>query len=513
MLGDSRFRYGYPLILLVVAAAAAVLAYYAWLTAVKFAQLGDETIAQTTLLVVNQKVSHIEQKLIASDNVTFEQLELLTGDTLESDATLGERTPTLQAALIIDDSGHVDGCYFRGAPSERRRFLKLFLEQVLYDLELERQRRGQLRHLHRSYNGSSYLFSYKATLQDSRRRYLVLYHSTARILDEHFESLFAKEEGKQLYNVVDNLGRRVFGRDLAGAGDYLVGRRFPTTLYEWRLQVAPKLAPRLKAEGRSRQVNEVALIVIAFITVLAGMGIVVFASAKERHLNSLKAEFIANVSHELKTPLSVIRMFGELLTRHQDIEEERQRRYLSIICRESDRLTGLIENVLDFSALERGKQSYDFHATSVTEVLKRAIDTFLYRADRDDVTVNLVTPEDNVVAHVDEHAVLLATVNLLDNAAKYGAAPISLELRSDAHELVISVRDQGPGIPQEHLTRIFERFFRAKGNRGVRGSGIGLALVREIAIAHGGSAFARNHEDGGAQVGFTLPPVPATHTS
>lgn len=505
MFSGSRERFLYPVILSVVIAAAAVLAYYAWKTASQFARLGEETIAQTTLLLVNEKVDQVEQELIAADNEALTVLRRNAGEAISNPAVYSGLSPTLRSAIAVDDSGKVEGLYFKGSAGQRRRFIKLFLEKMLFDMELERQRMGRLRHLHRSYGNTSYLLSYKATRKAGRRRYLVLVHDTDVIVEEHFSNLFAKEQGKQLFNVVDNQGRRVFGKDLAGAGDYLVGRRFPTTLYEWRLQIAPKQAPRLKEEGRNRQINEVALIAIAFIIILMGIAFFVYAAGKERRLNSLKAEFIANVSHELKTPLSVVRMFAELLSTNRVPDVEKQRRYLEIICRESDRLTGLIDNVLDFSALERGKQSYDFQVAAIEQVVSRAIDTFRYRVEESNVVIQFDPPKAPVRARVDEHAVLLALINLLDNAVKYGAAPVRIQLTNEAEHLTVAVQDSGAGIPAEALRRIFERFFRAQKNRSVRGSGIGLALVKEIAEAHGGKAFARNLPSGGAEVGFRLP--------
>jgi len=237
-----------------------------------------------------------------------------------------------------------------------------------------------------------------------------------------------------------------------------------------------------------------------------GVLFVLFAADKERRLNALKSEFIANVSHELKTPLSVIRMFGEMLLTGRVRDLEKQRQYLENICIESERLTGLIENVLDFAVLERGKPHYQMNNLDLSEIVERAIETFRHRFERDGSEVYLIKRGDTPFVRIDEQAIMLAVINLLDNAVKYGAStPIEVTIETLPKTVEISVRDHGPGIPLKDLRRIFERFYRTRGNPKTRGTGIGLTLVKQIAEDHRGSAWAKNADNGGAIVGFTLP--------
>ncbi len=502
-----RFRFVYLVILPAITVAAGVLGYFSWRTASQFARLGEETIAQSTLLIVNEKVDQVEQELIAADNAIFELVDISDPSTLSANwlSVAEDRTPSVRSVLVLDDSGNPLAYAHRGSSASRRDFEKAFFEEIVADLELERQRPGRLKHLHQTYDSQSVLIATKAIRYRGHRRYIVVHHDTGWIADEQFPSLFATEEGKRLYNVVDENNRRVYGESLARAGDYLVGRRFPTTLYQWRLQVAPKQAPLLEAEGRSRRLNEVALIVMAFLVILMGMGFLLYAADKERRLSALKAEFVANVSHELKTPLSVVRMFGELLLTKRVRTEEKQQQYLEIICRESERLTFLIENVLDFAALERGKRKYAFESKDIGDVVRRAIDTFRYRLETQGQGVELLLEPDVPEIAIDEQAVLLAVINLLDNAVKYGGdAEVVVRVSATDRAVSIAVRDRGPGIPSDEQRKVFERFYRAKRSDGPRGSGIGLALVKQIAEAHGGTAWAENSEEGGAVVGFTL---------
>jgi two-component system, OmpR family, phosphate regulon sensor histidine kinase PhoR len=498
----------YFVLLPALAVAAGILGYYTWRTAAQYARLGEETIVQSTLLLVREKVDRIERMVISADNAVFELVDLSAPESLETQwpPLAPSVSPSVRAVVVLDDSGAVMVDVFRGEAKDRRQYLKVLLERMLPDLELEKQPVGRLKHLHRTYAGKSYLVSYKALSHQGRRYYAVAHHDTEHIIRHELPQLFASDEGKRLYNVVDDTNHRVFGPSLARAGDYLVGHRFPTTLYGWRLQVAPKQAPLLDAKGRSQRLNEVALLGTSFAIILLGVAFLIYAADKERRLNALKSEFIANVSHELKTPLSVIRMFGELLMTGRVRSPDKQQQYLEMICRESERLTALIENVLDFSALERGKRPFELAPGDLGKVVAEAVETFRTRFDQGDVGIRLHVADDLPPVRLDGQAIFLAVMNLLDNAMKYGAgSPVEVTVTPTASDVAVEVRDRGPGIPPEDLRRIFERFFRGRRGSEARGSGIGLSIVERIAEAHGGRVFALNDEAVGARVGFSLP--------
>lgn len=505
-----KLRLLYFFIVPAVTAAAGILGYYTYQAASQFARLGEETIVQSMLLLVREKVDRVEQQIVSADNAIFELVDLESPEAIEKTWPRMARglSPSVRTVMILDDSGNTLAFVTRDEDrAQKRRFRKIFFERILPDLELETQKVGQLRYLHRTYGDQSHLVSFRVARHDGRRHYVITHHDTQHFIRFELPGLFVTEEGKRLYNVIDENQRRVFGPSLAQAGDYLVGHRFPTTLYNWRLQVAPKQAPLLDAQGRTRRVNEVALVGTAFAIILLGVGFLIFAADKERRLNALKGEFIANVSHELKTPLSVIRMFGELLLTGRAQTESKQRQYLEIICRESERLSSLIENVLDFSALERGKRTYEMHLGDLIPVVTRGIETFRQRHNQDEPEVRFTPPDSLPPVRLDEQAILLALINLLDNALKYAKSPIEVSIVRRDLSVEVRVRDYGPGIPNEDLKRVFERFYRGRRAGAARGSGIGLSIVRHIAEAHGGRAWAENEKDGGAAVIFSLPIV------
>ncbi len=251
---------------------------------------------------------------------------------------------------------------------------------------------------------------------------------------------------------------------------------------------------------QNRRSLELAMVGLSCVVIVAGVATILLAAEKERRISALKSEFVANVSHELKTPLALVRMFGEMLQSGRVASEAKRQEYLSIIVNETERLSGLIENVLDFAKVERGRGAYELADGDVGEAVTHAATVLRYRAEREGVEL-LVDVESGLVAKIDDRAVQLAVINLIDNALKYAPNGKEIQVRAgrEGRDIAIRVTDSGPGVPPEDRERIFERFVRGarpdapqtteKEARPVRGSGIGLALVKHIAESHGGRAW------------------------
>ncbi|MCG8555106.1 MAG: HAMP domain-containing histidine kinase [Proteobacteria bacterium] len=507
---SKRLRIVYWVLVPAIAIAAAVLCYYTYQTALQVERLGEESIAQSTLFLVQDKVDRVERQIIAADNAVFRSIELGSPDALDRSwrPRAREISPSVRAVLVLDATYGIVGSSVRVPGSEAPTLLRRIRDRIVPALDLDQLVVGRLKHLHKSYQDGSLLVSYKAVLFRAARYYLLAEHDTAYLKRTLFPSLFANEKGKQLYNVLDEDNRRVFGPSLAHAGDYVVGLRFPTTLYGWRLQIAPKAAPLLQAKGRTRRFNEVALIGLSLGVIVLSVLFLLYTAGKEQRLGALKSDFIANVSHELKTPLAAVRMFGELLLTNRVRDSAKRQQYLEIICTETERLTALIDNVLDFSALERGKRRYQMQVCNLADLIRRAIETFRNRMERGAQDIALACRGHVPYVRVDEEAILLAFINLLDNAVKYGErGDVEVAIESQGASVAVRVRDHGQGIPRDELRRVFDRFYRSRREPSVRGSGIGLSLVKHIIQDHGGQAWAENAPDGGAIVSFDLPQV------
>ncbi|MEM7137708.1 MAG: HAMP domain-containing sensor histidine kinase [Myxococcota bacterium] len=505
----GRFRTVYLFLVPAIIVAAGILGYYTVSSARKYAELGDSAIARSLLSVAQQRVERIENYIVTADERVAQLVNPNDSSTIDSTwlPQAAARTPSVKAVLLVDADGEVLQWASTQDRKVRRSFLRAFRQNLVQGMDRSDQSDGPLRHLHQRVDDVSYLLSYRAyATQDGQLTYLVAYHDVDYLADEVVPRMFVSDETTPLYNVVDESNQVVHGPDLSEAGVYTVDHRFPTTLYGWRLQVAPQEAASLRAQGRSRLRGEVALPVMAFAIILLSAMFFIYAAEKERRLNQLKSELMANVSHELKTPLSVVRMFADMLRSDRVPSEERRTEYLDIICRESERLTSLIDNVLDFSAVEGGKGPYKLKRGDLGDAVQRALEAFRYRSEQDGVEVRLQSPGDLPAVMIDQEAIALAVINLLDNAVKYGGqTAIELELSPRRSAVDVAVRDHGPGIPKEALRHVFERFYRGTHENPTRGSGIGLSLVKHIAQAHGGRAWARNAQGGGAIVGFSVP--------
>ena len=260
---------------------------------------------------------------------------------------------------------------------------------------------------------------------------------------------------------------------------------------------------------------------IVFTSALAlmlGVGLLAMirGAARARELAQLKSDFVSTVSHELKTPLTSIRMFAEML--QQGVAQgdpEKMHRYHGVIVQESQRLGLLIANLLDYAQIERGTRRYTPASVELAQLVRGAVATFEAlaspQAGRNPITVEVSPSAMATEVEVDRDVVVGAVLNLLANAAKYGGAdkPIEVLVDSDPTTASIAVRDHGPGIPPVEQARIFKEFYRTPEayRSNVEGTGLGLALVKRHIEALGGTVEVASQVGEGALFTLRLPRV------
>ena len=339
-----------------------------------------------------------------------------------------------------------------------------------------------------------------AGLCDAQRGRRPAFHVVASLkldfMGKHWsEEELARRRKNRRVAIVDENNTLVAGSALGGpearpGGRFFYEGPFGKALYRWRIQMVPQNAEAFRAQWERTKGTRRLLILVSTVIIAVGLGIVWLAVVAERRASRMKSDFIANVSHELKTPLSLIRMFGELVATGRHKDDRTAREYGGIITRESERLSHLIDNVLDFARLERGKASYNFAEGDLAEVVERALDVCRYRLDKEKMKLETDFEPDLPCLRMDDNGMTLVTLNLVDNAIKHAAegGKVVVTLRRAPGFVVLGVRDFGPGVPREEHDRIFQRFYRSQRTRArnVRGSGIGLSLVRHIVEAHGG---------------------------
>ena len=253
------------------------------------------------------------------------------------------------------------------------------------------------------------------------------------------------------------------------------------------------------------------LALIGFIDLMLGAGLFLVYSnvRREAHLSRLKSDFVANVSHELKTPLALIRLFAETLELGSVPTEDKARQYYRVINKESQRLTQLINNILDFSRIEAGRKEYRFAPTNVGRIVSEVLEAYRFQIEQQgfELTVDVEPGIPDVEA--DSEALGQALLNLVNNAIKYSRETRSLALavRGAGDRVLISVTDRGIGVPKAEQRKIFEKFYRGEASlvHETKGSGLGLSLVEHIMEAHGGAVEIESTPGKGSTFTLVIP--------
>jgi two-component system phosphate regulon sensor histidine kinase PhoR len=490
-----------------VLAAAVALAYYGYSYTSEVSSNERELAVLQEL--ADDKVLDIESRLESADN------KLLTGAQIEPMSDLRELVKTTGVAatsvFVLDDRLRLvpDGSVSTRLGKPGIAFRDKFLARILPELPLTEQPVGKRGHVYGTWDGRPYLFSFMKRVSGERTFYVVIEDDLIHLVNNVFPQFFSvSSSGKRLFQVRDEKGQLRYGAPFGDtAGEPVQETRFVSTVDGWVLRVTQKdmTDPALA----QKKLIDSLLIGGAVTVILVGLSFLGLAIRRERRLNELKSEFISNVSHELKTPLSIISMFGEMLAEGRTKSPEQAHEYAEIIWRESGRLGRLIDNVLDFAKIERGMGVYEFADADLGEVIDRAIELSARRVGAAAMTLTADIEPGLPVLRLDANAFTLAVLNLIDNAIKYAGdgKRIALGVRRAGERVSLTVRDWGPGIAPEEHERIFDRFYRARAIRlaPIRGSGIGLALVQHIARAHGGDAAVTSAPGQGSTFRLWLP--------
>lgn len=261
-----------------------------------------------------------------------------------------------------------------------------------------------------------------------------------------------------------------------GFGLYNVGIRMRSqTIEEWT---------------RRNLIINVGLWSLIALFLIAGIALALRMAARERKLSQMKTDFIANVSHELRTPLASLLVFSDLLKRGRVTEPEKVREYGQYIETVGQKLAQVINNILDFSRLEAGQKQFHFERCDVRAVVEEAVAACAGPLQQSGHPIEIIATETLPPVLIDAGAINLALTNLLDNAIKYSGAQqeISIRLGSEKDYVTIAITDRGIGIARAEQEKIFEKFYRVSTGmvHDVKGSGLGLSIVKHIVAAHHG---------------------------
>ena len=280
---------------------------------------------------------------------------------------------------------------------------------------------------------------------------------------------------------------------------------------ELTLRVYPANPKQLMADAQYAANKRTILVLALFVTALGGALWSWRSVSREAELANLKISLVSRVSHELKTPLALIRMYGETIGMGRVRDGDQASEFGTIIARESERLTTLIQRILDFSRQQAGTLTYQTEPYDIGELLRST--AYAYAPHLEEKGVILIDSLPlGLIVSCDKDGLEGAIVNLLENATKYGFQDVEehevdLLLQKQGDHAVVEVKDRGRGIPLKEHKRIFEGFYRASNSEEVRGAGLGLGIVQHFARAHDGDIEALPREGGGTIMRLTLPLV------
>lgn len=250
--------------------------------------------------------------------------------------------------------------------------------------------------------------------------------------------------------------------------------------------------------------------------IIGGLVLTRHVVTREMALARLKSDFVSNVSHELRTPLALIRLYAETLELGRITTQDKKQQYYRIIRKESERLTALINNILDFSRIEAGRKEYEFRETDIAELVRNTLESYRYQIEQQGFAFEESIAADLPPVRVDREAIARALVNLVNNALKYSAEEkfLGVKLYRENGSLKLEVRDRGIGIARRDQSKIFEKFYRTGDPlvHNTKGSGLGLSLVRHITQAHGGEIVVDSTPAKGSKFTLSLPFNSATQT-
>ncbi len=261
--------------------------------------------------------------------------------------------------------------------------------------------------------------------------------------------------------------------------------------------------------ARDRFYQNLFLIALLALVLIGAVWFIYRNIRREMEFAQLKSDFVSNISHELRTPLSMIRMFAETLEMGRVSSEQRKQEYYQIIGQESERLTHLINNILNFSRIDAGKKTYHFQLLDLNDIVKKVIEKYQFHLKNKGFSLETALHSSLPPIQADQDAVTEALLNLIDNGIKYSEKNkwIHIKTGQEKGAVFVEIQDHGIGISPAEQQKIFEKFHRVSNAlvHNTKGSGLGLTLVKHIAAAHGGSVTVHSKLDKGSRFRITFP--------
>jgi two-component system phosphate regulon sensor histidine kinase PhoR len=485
--------------------------------------VGRENVIETSLIQLNynlarQQVDHIEKKIIDNDRLLYDMADV---DAPAEWPAQAERIKT--ADLNVDQVWFLrpngDRLYPPYSPEIRKLYGAFTSSFRAKELDLDKLASNQTHHLHQERadvaqeKPDRYFFASYVMKQDRKgEKFIVCYQMNTEKMVSLMDGYLRDLLPRFYVSIVDFDGNGIYGQPFSSSirsGKYFLELRFPSTLYKWILQVVPRNYTEIESDVRNQRRTNLIFIVLSTSVILCSLAVIYAAGRRERQLRQLKEDFISNVSHELKTPLSLIRMFSEVLVTGRVRTEQKKQEYYRVIHDESDRMSHLVANLLDFARLERSSRKVKLEKISIPQLVKKELEAHRYQIQNAGFDFDADIGSDIPDTLADPHAISMALSNLLDNSLKYSGErkEILVQVRQVNGSIALSVADKGLGIPETEQHKIFDKFYRGSnaGATQTRGSGIGLSITKLVAELHGGDVQVQSQPGQGSTFTLAIP--------
>jgi two-component system phosphate regulon sensor histidine kinase PhoR len=475
--------------------------------------VGRKNLLETSLVQSNYKlaanyIDRIEKEIVDNDLI-------LSGMV---DVNEPSKWPAMAAAIRNADL-NVDQVYFLRPDSDyplyppysyeiRNEWGAFRANFKVKDLDLNQKELDQPHHLHMERSSKYFFATYFLKETRNGTRIIVCYQMNVDKIIALLDLILRDLQDRFYVSIVDYESNGVYGQPISRS-KYYVDARFPNTLYKWFLQMLPRNYTELEQRVQSQRRTNLFFIILSMSLTFFSLAIIYYGWQYDRQLRQLKENFISNVSHELRTPLSLIHMFSEILVMGRVKDEDKRAEYYRIIYNESDRMSRLIANLLDFANLIRGIEHKHFEMTNIGRLVAKALEAYRHEIQKDGFELSLEAESGLPDCYADPNAITMAFLNLLDNSVKYSGErkQIDVKIRQDHGCVDLSVADQGVGIPESDQHKIFDKFFRGSDPsvRKVRGSGIGLSIAKHVAEMHGGEILVNSQVGFGSTFNLRIP--------
>jgi signal transduction histidine kinase len=471
-----------------------------------------DTVVKSANIAVLMLVHHVENEIISLEKKLIMDIKIKQDE--ESPMTesflrgLRKINPFIQDMYFFDNEYTLKYGISSDAQLKKKDIKEWLLNRIRLDMKKRKLVDLELRHLSEDYKGIPIQVGYISLLDKLKKKpsgYLVF-----SINIDYFKSeLLAKELMKLNDRIhykrvaIENMSNPALADDTTNNLNIRVEIPFRKLFTFWKIAVELDTAPM---EQRAHM-EMIAYSGIIFI-VMGLFGISIFLTFRyvhhERLLSQTKSEMVSHVSHELKTPLALIRMYAETLMLGRLSHEQKKEDYYTIIIHECERLNLLINNILDFASIEKGIKEYHFSKGHLSQTLKQMFESYSYYIRQNGFDLRLKI-DDVPLFNFDKMAMIQTILNLLDNAMKFSTdtKEIEVNLKKQDRYAIINVSDKGIGIHQKEVNLIFEPFYRIS-NKPL-GKGIGLSLVKHTVEAHGGEVTVKSEVGRGSTFIITLP--------